>query len=562
MSNNIFFLPETHSQQRVDVLLVTGDAYIDHPSFGIAVIARVLHDAGYSVCIVSQPPYFDRGFLDKLPDVGLFIGITSGNIDSVVNNYTPARHRRSEDVYSVNGATTFPSGEQIRPDRALIPYTSYFKSRYKGVPVVLGGIEASLRRFAHYDYVQDKLRKSALLDSKADIIVYGMGERAILQYAESLRSGKKPEAVSGTAVVPCRDELKALLEDKKTVILPSFDEITHSKEKLLEAVKLIEANMVPGKAEALLQDNGGRYVVSYPFDRLMTAEELDRVYALPFRKDYPEYCEDVPAWRMINTSITSHRGCYGRCSFCAITSHQGPAVVSRSAASILNEAVTLSGKSFFRGTISDVGGPTANMYGSSCRIGYCKDPSCLYPKICENLILDGESYVDILRKVKGLDGVKNVFITSGLRYDIALAERKPSEWLIRECTSGHLKIAPEHVSERVLAQMKKPDHKTFEAFIKFFEDVKRRNNLNYFILPYIILSHPGSDNGAVRELGDFLRQYKISVRQYQDFTPTPQTLSTAMFFSGNGLNGEKINIPHFSSVNNKEREILEGKLRR
>ncbi|MBQ2125548.1 MAG: YgiQ family radical SAM protein, partial [Spirochaetales bacterium] len=413
-ADNLFFLPETKRDfSSVDILLVTGDAYLDHPSFGIAIIARVLESAGYSVAIWSQPDYRNAELLKKLPEVRLFIGITAGNIDSVVSNYTGTRSRRKDDAYSIDGNPLFPQGHQKRPDRATIVYTSFLKQRYKNIPIVLGGIEASLRRFAHYDYVQDKIRHSVLLDSKADIISYGMGEKSMIEIANRIKEKQSLKGIEGTVIKIKPEECEGL------TALPSYEEIINDKEKLLEMTALIEANMVHETACGLYQKDGTNIVASFRPQPLLTQKELDDVYALPFRRNFPEYCERVPAWKMIQHSVTSHRGCFGRCSFCAIASHQGPLVSRRSEESIIAEVKKIALLENFHGTISDIGGPTANMYASFCKIGGCKDPKCLFPSICPNLQMNQADYVDLLFKVKNLPEVKHVFINSGIRYDMA-----------------------------------------------------------------------------------------------------------------------------------------------
>ncbi len=477
-----------------------------------------------------------------------------------MSNYTGNRHRRKKDAYSIDGKTQFDNGKPIRPDRACIVYTSYVKQRFKEAPVVLGGIEASLRRFAHYDYVQQKIRKSILLDSKADILVYSMGERAILEIAKRLSDDKELFGIDGTMVKANMGQVSTV----EAVRLPSFDEIKRDKRNLLIATKIIEANMVntidtkQHSSKALYQEQGSGIVLCFRPQPVLTTGELDRIYSLPFRKDYPDYCYRIPAWEMIKTSITSHRGCYGRCSFCAIASHQTPVVVSRSKTSIVKEASELSHKSFFKGTISDIGGATANMYASYCKIGWCKNPHCLFPKICKNLVLD-EGYKSVLEAVKSLPSVKNVFVSSGIRFDVALRKSDETEWVIRNATSGHFKVAPEHIDDDVLSLMRKPPNKLFIEFIRFFERAKHKYRLKFYLLPYVILSHPGSDTKSARSLLNFLKQHHLKTYQFQDFTPTPQTISTAMFFCGEDLDGNSITVPNPSSLKNPQREILEKK---
>lgn len=555
---HIHFLPENHKSDTVDILLITGDAYIDHPSFGIAIISRVLHSQGYSVAIASQPEYYDKSSLDKLPQPRLFIGITAGNMDSIVSNYTGKRHRRTKDDYTIDGKTHFENGKLIRPDRATITYTSYVKQRFKDTPIVIGGVEASLRRFTHYDYIQQKIRQSILLDSKADILVYSMGEKAVTEIAERLCRNESITGIKGTCIRVNSDDLKNI----KTVELPSYKDITQDKTKMIDAVKLIEANMTASHEECvnLYQQQKTGYVLCYK-PQPIEQRELDNIYNLPYRRDYPAYCNNIPAYNMIKLSITSHRGCFARCSFCAITSHQGPVLVSRSPDSIKKEVLTLIEKGIVKNTITDIGGPTANMYGLDCKIGWCKNPHCLYPTICNNLVINNK-YLEILKDVKKSLNIKNVFVSSGMRHDLALRKKKETEWIIRNATSGHFKIAPEHVVDKILALMRKPAGKTFIEFINVFREIKQKHKLNFFILPYIILSHPGSNDDSVYKLVEIFNQYNIKTYQFQDFTPTPQTMSTAMYISGVDMKNNKITTPNPSSNKNKQRTIFENLMRK
>ncbi|MBR6200293.1 MAG: YgiQ family radical SAM protein [Spirochaetales bacterium] len=543
----IHFLPDRpHSV--VDVMIVSGDVYLDHPSFGTSIISRVLHNAGYSVCIVSQPEYYDPDYISTLPDVRLFIGINAGNLDSIVANYTSNRTIRRDDAYSIDGKPTFDNGKLKRPDRATIFYTSYIKSRYKDVPIVLGGIEASLRRAVHYDYIQQKIRRSVLTDSKADLLIYSMGELAILDVAHAIENGTPLSDIRGTAY--------RTKTPPNGIYLPSFDDILTDRKQLIKLNNIMEDNMNPDMADVLIQEQSpGDYVVINPPQRLLTTAELDAVYELPYRRDYPDYCSRVPAWNMIKESVTAVRGCFGRCSFCAITLHQGAAVTSRSQASVIREVSQIARAKYFHKTITDVGGPTANMYGLTCRIGWCRSPHCLFPKLCPNLIIN-DDFLKLLKSIKTIDGVKNVFVSSGLRHDLCLHKPLETEYIIRNATSGHLKIAPEHVDDRILRLMRKPDNAAFEQFIALFERVKKQYNLKFYILPYIILSFPGSTPDSVKKLKSFLQRHHIQTYQFQDFTPTPATLATAMYCAECDINGKKINVPRVSSKNNIEREMF------
>ncbi len=542
----IEFLPEKKTNI-VDVMIVSGDAYLDHPSFGTAIISRVLYSKGYSICIVSQPEYYDPNFIKTLPEVRLFIGINAGNLDSIVANYTSNRTIRKKDSYCIDGNPFFDNGKQKRPDRATIFYTSYIKSRYKNVPIVLGGIEASLRRAVHYDYIQQKIRRSVLIDSKADLLIYSMGELAIAEVAEAVAAGKSLDMIRGTA-----HRAKDIPPD--SIMLPSYDDILTKKSNLITLNKIMEDNMNPAFAKTLVQNQGnGQFVVINPPQRQLTTAELDEVYGLPYRRDYPEYCSRVPAWNMIRDSVTAVRGCFGRCSFCAITLHQGAAITSRSESSVINEINRIAKSKYFHKTITDVGGPTANMYGLDCKIGWCKSPHCLDPDICKNLMIN-EDFLHLLKAVHNIPQVKNVFVSSGLRHDLCLAKPNETEYIIAHATSGHFKIAPEHVDNKVLHLMRKPSNDKFEAFIKLFNQVKKQNNLKCFILPYIILSFPGSSLLSVKTLKRFLQQHDIKTYQFQDFTPTPATMATAMYYAGEDPDGNKLSVPNVSNKNNQQRD--------
>jgi uncharacterized radical SAM protein YgiQ len=559
MNDLILYLPDNKPDKNVDILLVTGDAYIDHPSFGIAVIARLLESKGYSVCIVSQPPYYDPGYLDLLPEPRLFIGISSGNLDSVVSNYSASRVPRKDDSYSIGGIGFFGNGKRRRPDRALVVYSNYVRQRFKNVPIVIGGLEASIRRFAHYDFVQQKLKKSVLIDAKADILVYSMGENAVCEIAGRIAGSTPLYGINGTAVRMSRTEMEGDAgSGRGRIRLPSFDEMLTERPLLIEATRIVESNMIHDKSLELVQDNGGMFVLAFPPQKPLTGAQIDAVYSLPFRKDYPEYCKDVPAWNMIKDSITSHRGCYGKCSFCAIFIHQGPVISQRSETSVVKESEDLKDKPFFRKTITDIGGPTANMYGTHCSIGWCDDPHCLFPDVCPNLSIDQESYMKLISAVKKLSGIRNVFVSSGIRHDLALLKKSETEFIITECTSGHLKMAPEHIDEKILRLMRKPGNEVFVRFIEFFNEVKSRNELGFFMLPYIILSFPGSEEKSVVNLGNFLCQNDISTHQYQDFTPVPGTMATAFYYAGQDAEGNKLETVSASGGRSSQRELLKN----
>ncbi|HOV15280.1 MAG TPA: radical SAM protein, partial [Spirochaetota bacterium] len=341
------------------------------------------------------------------------------------------------------------------------------------------------------------------------------------------------------------------------IILHNTEDINKNNKLLIENTKIVEDNMVSDKSQPILQRQNSDYVLSFSPQKPLTENEMDDLYNLSFRKDFPDYCKSVPAWNMINSSITTHRGCYGACSFCAITIHQGAIISQRSKESIIDEVKSLVQKSFFNKTITDVGGPTANMYGTSCKIGWCKTPSCLFPRICPNLIIDNDIYKRLLQEIKKIPSVKNVFVSSGIRHDLALQKKDETEFLITECTSGHLKIAPEHTDNNILKLMRKPPNEELIEFIILFESIKKKYNLKSYILPYLILSFPGSNDENVKKLGNFLNKYRIRTYQYQDFTPVPQTMATAIFFAKQSVDGKSLNILSPSVINKREREILE-----
>ena len=523
----------TRKWDQLDFILVSGDAYIDHPSFGTAIIGRVLEDAGFKVGIISQPDWRSIKDFKKLGEPRLAFLVTAGNMDSMVNHYTVNKRRRRTDAYSPGGK----SGK--RPDRATIVYCNRLKEAYNNKPIIIGGIEASLRRFAYYDYWDNKVRRSILFDSRADLLVYGMGERQILEIAENLDSGlnvKFIRHIPGTCFIV--DDIKEVYGYQE---INSFDEVVKDKEKYARAFKVQYDEQDPIRGNILVQRHGDRYLVQNPPAEPLDREMLDLVYSLPYQRDYHPIYEKmggVPAIEEVKYSIAVSRGCYGGCSFCSLTFHQGRAVTSRSKSSIIEEAEKIIEDKDFKGYIHDVGGPTANFRGPACNkqltSGSCKERQCLYPNPCKNLEVDHSEYIDILRSLREMDDVKKVFIRSGLRFDYIMSDKddKFFKELCEHHVSGLLKVAPEHVASNVLDLMGKPDNTVFEAFRKKFYNINKEIGKEQYLIPYLISGHPGSTLESAIELAEYLRDINHHPEQVQDFYPTPGTLSTTMYYTG------------------------------
>ncbi|MDP2173892.1 MAG: YgiQ family radical SAM protein [Candidatus Cloacimonadaceae bacterium] len=552
------FLPASADEMKslgwtsVDIILISGDAYVDHPGFGTAIIGRVLEAAGYKVGIIAQPDWRkDEDFL-CLGVPRLFFGVSAGNMDSMVNHYTAQRKLRHNDAYSPDGK----SG--MRPDRATMIYTNILKRLFKTTPIVLGGIEASLRRIAHYNFWQDKIRNSILSDSKADLIVYGMGESAILEIAAALDKGKSAndiDSVPGTVVM--QNQAPQQDDSEDSMILPDADHCK-DKETFHQMTKLFFKHH---QSRVLYQKNGGRWIKHNPPAKPLETNDLDRIYALPFEyAPHPRYKGlSIPAFEQIKDSITSHRGCYGGCNFCAISCHQGRAVQSRSSGSIISESLRLirrkrSGKT----TISDLGGPTANMYASSCKLKFppsCKRLSCVYPGVCANLMMDHDAQLRLLAEVEAQDGIGHVFIASGIRHDLAVNSKAYISAIATKYTGGRLKLAPEHCVPKVLRLMGKPVIESYETFSKEFFAACNQAGLKRQIVPYIIIGHPGTTIQDAIELRKWLIKNTIRIEQVQEFTPTPMTISTCMYFTGMDFEtGAPIEIPKPSEVR-KQKEL-------
>ncbi|MEA3468371.1 MAG: YgiQ family radical SAM protein [Thermodesulfobacteriota bacterium] len=551
----------------VDIVLVTGDAYVDHPSFGVALIGRLLESKGYRVVILAQPHYDCNDHFKLFGRPRLFFGITGGNLDSIVANYTGNGKVRDKDSYSPDGNPWYGEKKEKkarrRPDRASMLYANLARSAYKDVPIILGGVEASLRRFVHYDYKQKKLRGSLLSDAKADLLVYGMGEQAVLKVAERLNKGLDLRGIAGT----CERLSEKAFQERKTgdkqepVLLPSWQEIDQDTSLFLRAEKEIDAQARSYADKLLIQKQQSSWIIQHPQPPKLNTREMDSLYELPYtRCEHPAF-PNVPAARMIQHSLTIVRGCSGNCSFCAITRHQGPAITSRSRESLVREAKLVSSLKNFTGTISDLGGPTANLYGVSCTIGSCARHDCLYPKVCKNLQVDEKSFLSLLRKISSLPQVRNVFISSGLRLELLCLTPSLFKEILRAHTPGALKIAPEHTEPEVLELMHKESHEQLRNFLKLGHKFGRELKKNIHFTPYIISAHPGCKESHTVKLAKTLQQLGLELRQFQDFTPTPGTLATAMYVTGLHRDTEKpIFVARKQSERMKQRQILERQL--
>jgi uncharacterized radical SAM protein YgiQ len=545
--------------EQLDFVLVSGDAYVDHPSFGAAVIGRVLENRGYKVGIIAQPNWETNEAFKVLGKPRLGFLITAGNIDSMVNHYTVAKKKRSDDLYSPGGKGGF------RPDRATIVYSNRVKEAYSDVPIILGGIEASLRRFAHYDYWSNKVRRSILLDAKADLLVYGMGERQIVEIAEALESGlpvKEITFISGT-VYKTKDRERAY----EPVFLPHYDEILESKEKYADSFMLQYNNMDAIVGKPLVEPYKNNYVVQNPPHEPMSQSELDSIYSLPFMRTYHPIYEGrggIPAIKEVKFSLISNRGCFGNCNFCAITFHQGRVVQSRSHKSILSEAEKIVWDPDFKGYIHDVGGPTANFRHRACekqvKHGVCIDKQCLFPNPCKQLKIDHKDYLKLLRNLRQLPNVKKVFIRSGLRYDYLIHDKNDEFFkeLCQHHISGQLKVAPEHVSAEVLKKMGKPQREVYDRFVKKYNKINEELGMKQFIVPYLMSSHPGSDLKEAIELAEYLRDLGHMPEQVQDFYPTPGTLSTCMYYTElDPRTREKVYVPKSAHEKAMQRALIQ-----
>ena len=542
------FLPTTRAEMdargwtQLDILIVTGDAYVDHPAFGPILIARFLEGRGYKVGVIAQPTWTSPADIARMGAPRLFVGISAGNLDSMLNKLTAQKKMRAVDQYTPGGET---SG---RPNRATIVYSNLCRSAFPGVPIVIGGIEASLRRIAHYDYWSNDVRRSILLDAKANLMVFGMGELAAWEIAKRLDAGEPVKSLTdirGTAhVKTSRREWEPLLADasryvtdKKLLVLPSYDEVKKDKKAFALMSRQFQYETNPHNGRPLLQVHGDEAVYFNRPSEPLREEEMDALYDLPFqRRPHPSYDREVPAFETVKHSIVTMRGCFGGCTFCSITEHEGRVIQSRSEGSVLREVRALSRMEGFSGVLSDLGGPTANMYKMTCKDeateSACRRLSCVHPGICENLKTDHGPLVQLMKKVRTAPGIKKVFIASGVRYD--LAERSPE--FIRELaqhhTGGQLSVAPEHHDPNVLEKMKKPPIASYERFAQAFCQASEEAGKDQYLVPYFISGHPGSTLKDAVELGLYLKERNMRPRQVQDFIPTPMAMATTMFYTG------------------------------
>ena len=535
---------------QLDFVYITGDAYVDHPSFGTAIISRVLESHGYTVGVIAQPDWKDEKSVTVLGRPRLAFLVSAGNMDSMVNHYFVSKKRRPNDAYT-------PGGEAgKRPDHAVAVYGNLIRRSYKDVPVIIGGVEASLRRLAHYDYWTDSLKRSVLLDSQADLISYGMGERSMVEIADALNSGiavRDITFIAGTVY-----KTKDISGIYNSLLLPSYEEMKERPEAYAESFAQQYKNTDPFHGKYLIEPYpNGVYVVQNPPARPLTTEEMDAVYDLPYQRTYHPSYEGkggVPAIAEIRFSLISNRGCFGGCNFCALTFHQGRTVQVRSHASLVKEAKRMTKEPGFKGYIHDVGGPTANFRHPSCEkqmsMGVCRDRQCLFPKPCKNLMVDNSDYLDLLRKLRAIPGVKKVFIRSGIRFDYLMADADDSFFreLVEHHVSGQLKVAPEHISDNVLSKMGKPSNDVYEKFVRKYDKLNEQAGKKQFLVPYLMSSHPGSTLKDAIKLAEYLRDLGYMPEQVQDFYPTPSTVSTVMYYTGiDPVSGEKVYVcrnPH------------------
>lgn len=576
--------------QELDIILVSGDAYVDHSSFGTAIIGRVLEDAGFRVGIITQPRWDSPEDFKRLGKPRLFFSVSAGNTDSMVSNLTPGLKPRNKDAYSPGGKTG------LRPNRAVIIYSNRIKEAFPEVPIVLGGIEASLRRFAHYDYLSDKVRQSILADAPADLIVYGMGELQIVEIAKRLQAWEDIRNIRDIPGTVWKMEVKAwkelkegaekpdrrldkqehdkseqkegkIAEDaaeflKENIEIPSFSEVSQDKTAFAKAFRIYFAEQNPITGKGVIQPHPKTVIVQNRPMRLLTEAEMDHVYELPFTGEaHPSYSEPIPALEMVKFSLTTHRGCFGGCAFCAITEHQGRMIASRSIESVLREAKKLTEKPDFKGIINGVGGPSANMYGMECKTwekkGACLDKSCLYPRTCPALDTSHKKLLELLRRLRELPGVKQVFTGYGVRYDLALKDEEYLEELCAYHISGQLRIAPEHFSRQVTNAMCKPGREVYEKFAQKFTALNRKCGKEQYIVNYLMSGHPGCTLEDMIDMAEYVREHGGYTEQVQDFTPTPMTVSTCMYYTGlDPFSGKKVYVARGKKEKAMQRALM------
>ncbi len=551
---------EKRNIEQFDFIIYSADAYVDHSSFGHAIIGRVLESEGFTVGIIAQPDWHSAENFKTLGRPKYAALVSTGNIDSMVCHYTASRKKRNDDSYSPGGKAGF------RPDRPAIVYTNRIKEAFPDIPVIMGGLEASLRRFAHYDYWDDKVRHSILIDSGADLIIYGMGEHQIAEIANRLRCGEK---VSELTDIDGTCYLSKTIPAGKVFACHSFEEVKSDKVKYAESFMIQYKNQDPYSGKTVIQKHNDMYVVQNKPSKPLTRSEMDRVYSLPFMGTYhPMYEKDggIPAIKEVKFSLTSSRGCYGNCNFCALAFHQGRIITSRSQKSLIKEAEKMVWDSEFKGYIHDVGGPTANFRKPSCKKqgekGSCPNRQCLFPKPCENLEIDHTEYAELLEKLSQIPKVKKVFVRSGIRYDYLIYDKNDKFFrqLCEKHVSGQLKVAPEHISDNVLYYMGKPAKNVYEKFCKKYFEINKELGKEQYVVPYLMSSHPGSTLKDAIELAEFLRDTHYIPEQVQDFYPTPGTMSTCMFFTGlDPRTMEKVYVPKSYEEKKMQRALLQYK---
>lgn len=558
------FLPITRAEMeergiiQPDFVYISGDAYVDHPSFGAAIITRLLESRGYSVGMIAQPDWKKKESIAVFGEPRLAFLVSSGNMDSMVNHYAVSKKHRKTDAYS-------PGGEMgLRPDRAVTVYSNLIRQTYKHTPIILGGIEASLRRLAHYDYWVDAMKHSILLDSGADLISYGMGEKSILKIAEALDMGIPVNHITNIPGTVYRTKEPP----KKGIILPSYEEVSEDKKAYAESFRIQYENTDPFSGKILAEAYKGKgYIVQNPPSMPLSQKEMDEVYGLPYTGTYHPVYEKmgkIPAIEEIRFSITSNRGCFGGCNFCALAFHQGRIVQTRSQESIVEEAKAFTREPDFKGYIHDVGGPTADFRHPSCgkqmTKGICTNRQCLFPKPCKNLEADHKDYLELLRRLRKLPGIKKVFIRSGIRFDYVNEDPSPKflEELVRYHISGQLRVAPEHVSNQVLYYMGKPEHQVYEAFIRKFYKINEKYGMKQYAVPYLMSSHPGCTMKEAIKLAEYVRDMGFMPEQVQDFYPTPSTMSTCMYYTGiDPRTKEKVYVPKDFREKAMQRALLQ-----
>ena len=545
--------------EQCDFVYVIGDAYVDHPSFGHAIISRVLESHGYSVGIISQPDWKNPKSVLSLGKPRLAFLVSGGNMDSMVNHYSVTKHRRKTDAFTPGGMM----GK--RPDYATVVYCNLIRQSCKDIPILIGGIEASLRRLAHYDYWSESMKRSILLDSQADLLMYGMGERSIVEIADALNSGMNVRDITyvdGTVFKTTQPD-----DSFPSIMLPGFSQLKANKKSYAESFRIQYSNCDPFTAKRLIEPYEREYVVQNPPQKPLTTEEMDAVYALPYCRTYhPSYekAGGVPAIEEVKFSLVSNRGCFGACSFCALTFHQGRIVQVRSHESIVHEAELMVKDKDFKGYIHDVGGPTANFRQPACQKqltkGACGGRQCLYPTPCKNMKADHSDYVALLRKLRKIPGVKKVFVRSGIRFDYLLSDPKDTFFreLVQYHISGQLKVAPEHVSDAVLCRMGKPRNQVYNRFVDKYYALNRQYGMNQFLVPYLMSSHPGSTMKEAIELAEYIREMGYNPEQVQDFYPTPSTLSTVMYYTGlDPRTMEKVYVPRDPHEKAMQRALIQ-----